>query len=267
MVSQWLDLKDKVIIVTGGCVGIGANIVENLQANGATVIVADMSIEDDYMIENKVHYFKCNVTKQNEIERVVESVTNNYGKIDALVNNAGVNKPRLLVDYYNGDKNHEYTEEDFDFIVNVNQKGVFLFAQAVARKMIEQKFGVIVNISSEAGMEGSKGQSIYAATKGAVNAFTLSWAKELGPFNIRVVGVAPGINEPTPMGNPAHVRDLAYTRGIDAEEVVDDYKKIIPLARQGKLQEIADLVSYLVSDNSSYITGTTLNITGGKSRG
>ena len=116
-------------------------------------------------------------------------------------------------------------------------------------------------------MEGSTGQSIYSATKGALNSFTLSWAKELGRFNIRVVGIAPGINEPTPMGNPEHVKALAYTRGMEAGSVSTDYMKIIPLGRPGRLEEIADLVTYLLSGRSSYISGTIVNITGGKSRG
>lgn len=133
--------------------------------------------------------------------------------------------------------------------------------------MVKQKSGVIVNITSEAGMEGSKGQSIYAASKGALNSFTLSWAKELGQYNIRVVGVSPGINEPTPMGAGTHMDDLAYTRGVQKEQIGTDYAKVIPLGRKGKLDEIADLVTYLVSDHASYITGTTVNVTGGKSRG
>lgn len=264
--SKWLDLNKKVVIVTGGVVGIGAKLTESLHDNGAQVVVADVSIDKNYN-EQDIYYMKCDVTNKSEVEAMVSEVERKYGRVDALINNAGVNRARLLVDYYNGDPNHELSEDDFDFMVNVNQKGVFLCSQAVARVMIKQKSGVILNISSEAGVEGSKGQSVYSATKGAVNSFTLSWAKELGQFNIRVVGVAPGINEPTPMGNPSHVRDLAYTRGMEAENVSTDYEKIIPLGRQGKLTEIADLVTYLVSDHSSYITGTVVNITGGKSRG
>ena len=91
--------------------------------------------------------------------------------------------------------------------------------------------------------------------------------KELGAYNVRVVAVAPGINEPTPMGNPEHVKELAYTRGQEAGSVSTDYQKVIPLGRVGKLDEIADLVTYLLSDHASYITGTIMNITGGKSRG
>ncbi|CUH95207.1 Sorbitol-6-phosphate 2-dehydrogenase [Propionispora sp. 2/2-37] len=267
MISNWIDLKDKVIIVTGGSMGIGSRIAENLIVNGARVVIADLASTDKFVNNDNVLFVECNVTKKADVEKMVNVVVEKYGKIDGLVNNAGVNRARLLVDYYNGDKRHELSEEDFDFMVNVNQKGVFLCTQAVARVMIPQRNGVIINISSEAGMEGSKGQSVYSATKGAVNSFTLSWAKELGQFNIRVVGVAPGINEPTPMGNLKHVEDLAYTRGIKASNVSGDYAKVIPLGRVGKLDEIADLVSYLNSEHSSYITGTIMNITGGKSRG
>lgn len=267
MGKAWIDLSDKVVIVTGGSMGIGAHIVENLLENGAKVAIADMAVNQEFQKNENIFYISCNVAKKSDVEEMVNAVVEKFGKIDGLINNAGVNRPRMLVDYYNNDIRHETSEEDFDFMINVNQKGVFLCAQAVARVMINQKSGVIVNTSSEAGMEGSKGQSVYSATKGAVNAFTLSWAKELGEFHIRVLAIAPGINEPTPMGNPKHMADLAYTRGIDPKNITTDYKQMIPLGRVGKLDEIADLVSFLVSDHSSYMTGTIINITGGKSRG
>src|SRR5690625_2361399 len=248
--TQWIDLDKKVVIITGGAVGIGAKLTENLHGNGAQVVIADVSIDEEYESEG-IDYIACDVTKKQDVDRLVSEVNYKYGKVDALINNAGVNRARLLVDYYNDDPNHELSEDDFEFMVNVNQKGVFLCSQAVAKVMIKQQSGGIINISSEAGAEGSKGQSVYSMTKGAVNSLTLSWAKELGQFNVRVVGVAPGINEPTPMGNPSHVRDLAYTRGIDPENVSTDYQKVIPLGRPGKLTEIADLVTYLVSDHRS----------------
>ena len=231
------------------------------------VVIADMADCDAYDDNENVMYVKCNVTKKEEVEEMVNKTVEKFGKLDCLVNNAGVNRPRMLVDYYHSDPNHENSEDDFDFMMGVNVKGVMFCAQAAARIMIKQKSGVILNMSSEAGMEGSKGQNIYSATKGAVNSFTLSWAKELGAYNVRVVAVAPGINEPTPMGNPEHVKELAYTRGQEAGSVSTDYQKVIPLGRVGKLDEIADLVTYLLSDHASYITGTIMNITGGKSRG
>lgn len=134
--------------------------------------------------------------------------------------------------------------------------------------MIDKKIkGVIINISSESGMEGSVGQSLYSATKGAVNSYTRSWAKELGKFGIRVVGVAPGINEKTGLTTPEYNKALAYTRNISVDQLDYGYEKSIPLGRVGKLDEIAYLVSFLASDKASYITGTVINITGGKSRG
>ncbi|GMA08811.1 sorbitol-6-phosphate 2-dehydrogenase [Tetragenococcus halophilus subsp. flandriensis] len=247
--------------------GIGESVVNNLLDNEAQIIIADRVENEKLLTRDNVSYIPCDITKKVEVESFVEKVIGNYKKIDGLVNNAGANRPNLLVDYYNGDSEHEMSEEELDLMYQVNQKGLFLMTQAVAREMIKQKEGVIINISSEAGMEGSKGQGGYSATKGAVNSFTLSWAKELGKFNIRVIGIAPGINEPTPMGNPTHVEKLAYTRGIKANEVKEDYTNIIPIGRVGKLQEIADLISYLNSEHSSYITGTIINITGGKSRG
>lgn len=181
------------------------------------------------------------------------------------MNNAGVSRPRMLVDYYGDHPEYELTEEDFDFMTNVNQKGVFLCSQAVAKVMVKQKSGVILNMSSEAGLEGSKGQSCYSGNKAAVHAFTMAWAKELGAFNIRVVGLAPGINERTPMNSEENFKALAYTRGQDPTQVHSDYSGIIPLGRAGKMTEIADLISYLASDHASYISGTTINITGAKS--
>ena len=238
-VEKWMDLNGKVVIVTGGSQGIGEHVVQNLRANNAFVVVADLRINENF------------------IEK--------YGKIDAIVNNAGVSRPRMLVDYYGQKPEYELTEDDLDFMYNVNQKGVVLCAQAVAREMIKQKSGVIINLSSQAGIHGSKGQSAYSGTKAAVHSYTMAWAKELGPFNIRVVGVAPDVNERTPMNNDAAFEALAYTRGTDPKNTTDDYTKTIPLGRPGKLDEVADLIAYLVSDHSSYITGTTINISGGKS--
>ena len=238
-VEKWMDLNGKVVIVTGGSQGIGEHVVQNLRANNAFVVVADLRINENF------------------IEK--------YGKIDAIVNNAGVSRPRMLVDYYGQKPEYELTEDDLDFMYNVNQKGVVLCAQAVAREMIKQKSGVIINLSSQAGIHGSKGQSAYSGTKAAVHSYTMAWAKELGPFNIRVVGVAPDVNERTPMNNDAAFEALAYTRGTDPKNTTDDYTKTIPLGRPGKLDEVADLIAYVVSDHSSYITGTTINISGGKS--
>lgn len=263
--EQWMDLTGKVVIVTGGSQGIGEHVVKTLRANGAVVVIADLTENQEFAKDEKIFFVKCNVAKKESVDAMVDQVIERYGKIDGLLNNAGVSRPRLLVDYYGEKPEYELTEDDFDFMVNVNQKGVFLCSQAVARHMIQAKNGVIVNMSSEAGQAGSKGQSCYSGTKGAVLSYTMSWAKELGAFNIRVVGVAPSINERTPMNNDEAFAALAYTRGQDPNNVSSDYEKIIPMGRAGKLDEVADLICYLLSDRASYISGTTINISGAKS--
>ncbi|WP_068676330.1 SDR family oxidoreductase [Oceanobacillus sp. Castelsardo] len=265
MQKAWTDLEGKVVIVTGGNSGIGQHISETLQQNGAKVVIADLSVETGD--QGNFYHVKTDVTNKESVENMVQLAEDKFGRVDALVNNAGVNLPRLLVDVKGEKPEYELDEKSFDFMVNVNQKGPFLCAQAASRRFIKQEKGVIVNITSEAGMEGSAGQSVYSATKGALNGFTRSWAKELGKYNIRVVGVAPGINEKTGLTNGAYNEALAYTRNVKVEDLEGNYTSSIPLGRVGKLDEIADLVTYLVSDHASYITGTTVNISGGKSRG
>lgn len=266
MAQSWLKLENKVAIITGGASGIGAKITESLLQNGVKAVVADLNVTTGEQPDGTYH-IQCNVTNKESVEQMVKHAVDHFGTIDILVNNAGVNLPRLLIDFVGKKPEYELNEKDFDFMVAVNQKGPFFCAQEAARVMVEKKSGVIINISSEAGMEGSAGQSVYSATKGAVNGFTRSWAKELGKFNIRVVGVAPGINEQTGLTTPAYNEALAYTRGVTVEGLNTDYTKVIPLGRPGTLEEIGALVTYLASERSSYVTGTTLNISGGKSRG
>ena len=162
---------------------------------------------------------------------------------------------------------YELDDESYDKMFDINVRGMYYCAQACVRQMLKQGGGVIVNMSSESGKEGSQGQSAYSATNGARDSFTRSWAKELGPYNIRVVACAPGIMEPTGLRSPAYNAALAYTRGVKVEDLSTDYNKTIPLGRDGKLDEVGNLVAFLVSDRASYITGTTINISGGKSRG
>ena len=143
--------------------------------------------------------------------------------------------------------------------------------QAVSRVLFEKKEGTIINLSSCAGLMGSKGHSCYSATKAAIHAFTLSWAKELGPFGIRVVGIAPDILDRTPANNDEKYRAQAYGRGwdvnTDPEKFFQNYKTSIPLGRPGHLNEVADLVCFLISERASYITGVTIPVSGGKSKG
>ena len=136
--------------------------------------------------------------------------------------------------------------------------------------MIKEKKGVIINMSSAAGINGSQGHSVYAATKAAINAFTLSWSKELAPYNIRVVGVAPDILERTPSNNDEKYRAQAYGHGMDIdtppEAFFKNYKKSIPHGRPGHLYEVSNLINYLVSDYASYLTGIVIPVAGGKTR-
>ena len=154
-------------------------------------------------------------------------------------------------------------------MTGVNIKGVYLMAQALGHEFVDNGKGVIINMSSESGLEGSEGQSIYAATKNAVNSFTRSWAKELGKYNVRVVGIAPGIMEATGLRTLSYEEALAYTRGITVDDLRKGYKstKTTPLGRSGKLTEVADTVMFLASDRASYIHGVTYNVAGGKTRG
>jgi sorbitol-6-phosphate 2-dehydrogenase len=153
--------------------------------------------------------------------------------------------------------------------MNVNLKGLYFCAQAAAKVMVHQGFGTIINMSSESGLEGSEGQSVYAASKNAVNSLTRSWAKELSKKGLRVVAVAPGILEATGLRSLSYETALAYTRGITVEELRAGYVKpgITPMGRSGKLTEVANVVAFLISDRSSYIDGVTINIAGGKTRG
>ncbi|WP_041867300.1 SDR family oxidoreductase [Sodalis glossinidius] len=245
-----MDLDQRVVIVTGGSSGIGAHIVSDLLENNAQVIVADIQLPDAANRATGVDYRLCDITDRTSFKKFVDDVYHQYQRIDGLVNNAGVNRARLLVDYYSETPQYKLSNDDFDFMVRVNQKGPFICTQ-----------------EGEYPFRGRHRRICYSATKAAVHGFTLSWAKELGEFCIRVVGVAPGINEPTPMGDAKHREALAYTRGIKTTNIDEDYSQKIPLGRQGKLDEIANLVTCLLSDKSSYITGTIINITGGKSRG
>jgi sorbitol-6-phosphate 2-dehydrogenase len=270
--GTWLGLQGKVAVVTGGASGIGRACCEALAAHGAKVVIADLdpnsgeaaaaALRSEYGVETR--FRKVDVTKAEEAAAVFSATLEEWGRVDVLINNAGINIPRLLVDPAGKE---ELTEAVWDKMMNVNLKGLFLCGQAAARAMLRGGSGVIINMSSESGMEGSEGQSGYSATKAAVYGLTRSWAKELGKKGIRVVGIAPGILEVTGLRTPAYESALAYTRGITVEELRKGYvNKSIPLGRDGRLSEVADLAVFLASQRAGYIHGTTINISGGKSR-
>lgn len=265
--SDWLNVSGKKVIVTGGSSGIGASIIDELLEQG--VVVVNFDLRPGKVEHDRLYYFQTDISDRKQVEKNVAAVIEKLGKIDGLVNNAGINVPGLLVDEADPHGKFELSDSIFDKMIAINQKGLFLMTQAVARTMLKTHEGVIINMSSESGLEGSEGQSPYAATKAAVNSFTRSWSKELGKQGIRVVGIAPGIMEETGLRTEAYETALAYTRGITVEELRKNYDKTttIPLGRSGKLSEVADLVCYYLSDRSSYITGVTTNVAGGKTRG
>lgn len=265
---SWLEIENKVVVVTGGSSGIGASIVKLLSDQGC--LVANVDLREGDFSSNQLKFYQTDITNRESVNSTVENIVRDFGRIDALVNNAGINIPALLVDEkYTENGKYEISENLFDKMINVNQKGLYFMSQAVGKILVSQRNGVIVNMSSECGLEGSEGQSIYAATKAAVNSLTRSWAKELGKKNVRVVGVAPGIMEATGLRTIEYETALSYTRDITIEQLRSGYTnfKSIPIGREGKLEEVANLVAFFISDKSAYIDGVTVNIAGGKTRG
>lgn len=273
MEKSWLDLENKTVIVTGGASGIGKAVAQEFLNLGANVVVCDLSKEEPHFEINensgKVLYSVVNVTNRGDIEYTIKKAKDTFGSIDVLVNNAGINIPCLLIDDKQAGSKYELNDDIYSKVIDVNIKGVYLCSQLAGREMINQGSGVIINMSSESGLEGSEGQGIYAATKNAVNSLTRSWSKELGKKGIRVVGVAPGILEATGLRTLAYEEALSYTRGITIDDLRAGYNKTstTPLGRAGKLSEVANLVCFLASERAGYVHGVTVNIAGGKTRG
>ncbi|CAE6939612.1 COG1028 Dehydrogenases with different specificities (related to short-chain alcohol dehydrogenases) [Vibrio sp. B1REV9] len=240
-------LTNKICIVTGGAQGIGRCIVETFAQQNATMVYAcDMNAQVAEELKAQypnVEVKTLNVCDRAAIHHFIEEVKAKHGKIDVLVNNAGITRDNLL---------DRMSEDDWDLVINVNLKGVFNMTQAVAPMMIEQGVGSIITMSSVVGTDGNIGQSNYGATKGGVITMTKGWAKEFSRkgAQVRANCVAPGFIE-TPM-----TIDLP-------EKVLDHMKSKTPLGRMGKPQDIADGVTFLASDKASFITGQTLKIDGG----
>ena len=270
---SWLGLEGKVAIVTGGACGIGRAVSQGLAEVGVNTVIADIdekggknvAVDLKKQLGGEHVAVKTDVTDKTSVDAMVTAALDAFGRIDILINNAGILIPRLLVDPVGKE---ELTEQIWDKMVSINQKGYYLCAQAIARVMIKSgRGGAIINMTSESGLEGSEGQSVYAATKAAIYSMTRSWAKELGRHKIRVVGIAPGIVEATALRSEEYERAVAYTRGITVEQFRKKYEKVsIPLGRSGKLSEVANTVCFLASERASYIHGTVINVSGGKSR-
>ena len=260
--EHWLQLTGRTAVVTGGASGIGRAVARALAEAGTRVVVADRETDAGARVAGELaggvaagHRFaELDVTDPDRVRGLFAALP---ARADILVNNAGINLPAALLDM---------NADAIARTLAVNQTGMILCAQAAATGMAAAGGGVIVNMASESGLEGSVGQSVYAASKAAVYSLTRSWAKELGPSGVRVVGVAPGPLEPTGMTSAAYMAALAKARGTTPEAIDRGYAAAIPLGRPGTLAEVANVVLFLASPRASYVTGTVVNVSGGKSR-
>ncbi len=241
-----MRLKGKVAIITGAASGIGLATVRRYLDEGARVAIVDIGADRvrqacEQLGGDSVAGHVVDVTDRAQIDAMVADVKRRWGRIDVLVNNAGITKDARLV---------RMTEAQFDQVIAVNLKGVFECAQAVAATMIEQRAGVIINASSVVGLYGNFGQTNYAAAKAGVIGFSQTWARELGPHGVRSVAVCPGFVQ-TPI--------------LDTipENVMQALLEKVPLGRLAKPEEIASVYAFLASDDASYINGVAIEVSGG----
>ena len=239
----------KVVFVTGGSRGIGKAIALKYAQNGYNVVINYVS--DKTNVEELQKEFtklnveclieKADVSKSEEVEKIVKKAIEKFNKIDVLVNNAGITRDGLLM---------RMKEEDFDKVIEINLKGTFLITKSVIPYMLKKRDGKIINLASVVGVAGNAGQCNYAASKAGIIGFTKSVAKELASRNIRANAVAPGFIE-TDMTN------------ILKDEIKENINSQIPLKRMGTAREVAELVYFLGEDSSSYITAQVINVDGG----
>ena len=236
--SRAMRLQDKICIVTGGAQGIGAATVAKFAAEGAIVVACDRRVQE---VPGAALSLAVDVTDRGQVDAMVATVKSRFGRIDVLVNNAGITKDARL---------QKMTLEQFDAVIDVNLRGVFHCSQAVVDTLIEQGCGVILNASSVVGIYGNFGQTNYAATKFGVIGFTKTWSRELGPKGIRVNAVAPGFVQ-TPILSTI------------PDKVLEQMRAQVPLRRLGQPEEIANVYAFLASDEASYINGAVLEVSGG----
>ncbi len=246
-----MKLQDKVCIITGAGQGIGLATARRFAAEGAVVVVCDLrQAEVDAAVAEcgklggpaqRTVGFTLSVTDRAQVDAMVAAVKAQFGRIDVLVNNAGITKDARL---------QKMTLEQFDAVIDVNLRGVFHCSQAVADTMVLQGSGVILNASSIVGLYGNFGQTNYAASKFGVIGFTKTWSRELGPKGVRVNAVAPGFVA-------THILDTI------PEKVLAEMTQEVPLRRLGKPEEIASVYAFLASDDASYVNGAVIEVAGG----
>lgn len=244
-----MNFSNKVAIVTGGSRGIGKAIAKKLASFNSNVVINYTSSETEALkVKEEIESLgvecmalKCDVSKSEDVNNMINEVMNKFGKIDILINNAGITKDSLIM---------KMKEEDFDKVIDVNLKGVFNCTKAVTKPMMKQRNGKIVNMSSVVGVMGNPGQANYCASKAGVIGFTKATAKELASRNININAVAPGFIE-TDMTD------------VLKDDVKEGMLSVIPMKKFGTPEDIANLVIFLCSDMSTYITGQVIHVDGG----
>ncbi|MDO4618432.1 MAG: 3-oxoacyl-[acyl-carrier-protein] reductase [Clostridia bacterium] len=242
-------LKGKVAIVTGSARGIGKAIALNLAKNGANIVINDIpgselagkTAEEIRALGVETAVALGDVRHTEDVKNIVDTAVSTFGKVDILVNNAGITRDNLML---------RMSEDDWDMVLDINLKGAFNMIKAVSRPMMKQKSGSIINISSVSGVIGNAGQANYSASKAGLIGLTKTAAKEFAKKGIRTNAVAPG-----------------FIRSDMTDKLPDDvkakYLESIPLMEFGEVEDIANLVTFLASEKSSYITGQVINVDGG----
>jgi 3-oxoacyl-[acyl-carrier protein] reductase len=246
-----MRLEGKVALITGGAAGIGKATAKVFIEQGASVSICDVNEKAGLETAEDLGctFSKVDVSNRGAVQDWVDEIVAQFGRIDILINNAGILRDAQLVKVKDGDLIKQMTEDDFDAVVSVNLKGTFNCTQAVAPYMIRQSSGSIVNASSVVGLDGNFGQTNYVATKAGVVGMTKVWARELGRHGIRVNAVAPG---------------LIKTKMLESmpEKNLDELKRHQPLGRFGQPQEVANAFLFLASDEASFVSGAVLRVDG-----
>lgn len=239
-----LELNERVAIVTGASRGIGKAIAVSLSQGGAHVVCVSRNEKDVQTVANTLSQgsaAECDVSSSESFSHLVKHVTDTYGRLDILINNAGITRDSLIM---------RMKEDDWDLVMNINLKGAFNGIKSVSRYMMKQRSGRIINISSVVGLTGNAGQANYAASKAGLIGLTKSTAKELAPRGITVNCIAPGYI----------ATDMTNELG---DTVKEDLVKQIPLGRIGTSDDIANMALFLSSEGAGYITGQTFTVDGG----